>query len=272
MSDAEALLGKLQDAIRPLDRVAVAFSGGVDSSTLLAAAASALPGRVTAVIAESAAHPVSDREAASTVLEWLDVPHWKINVDPLALAQVRANAHDRCYHCKHALFSRMLELTRLENLGVLCDATNADDLELHRPGRKALKELGVKSPLAEQGLTKDDVRAVARLLELPVAERPSAACLITRIPYDQTVTAERLQRIDRGESLLRGLGFGQLRLRDHGTVARVEVPVADLGRALEQREAIARGLRAEGWQHVSLDLEGFRSGSYDTISNSGAST
>jgi len=260
---AETQLEHLLELLRGLDRVLVAFSGGVDSSCLLAAAATALPGRVHAVTAETVAHPIEDREAAARVLHAVAVPHTTIKVDTLTLEPVRTNARDRCYHCKRALLREMQELARQRGLGVLIEGTNADDLGTHRPGLAALADLGVRSPLAELGLGKATVRAIAALLDLEVADRPSSACLLTRLPYGVEVTPERLERIGRAETLLRSLGVGQIRVRDHAPVARIEVEPEDLQLVLRHRDRIASGLQELGWHHVTLDLAGYRSGSYD---------
>jgi uncharacterized protein len=256
-------LERLIGLLRGLDRVLVAFSGGVDSSCLLAAAAGALPGRVHAVTAATAAHPRGDHEAAIRVLAAVAVPHTTLEVDTLALEPVRTNARDRCYHCKLALLGAMQELAHNKGLGVLIEGTNADDLGTHRPGLAALATLGVRSPLAELGLGKAEVRAMAARLGLEVADRPSSACLLTRLPYGVEVTPERLERIDRAEALLRSLGVGQLRVRDHHPVARIEVEPADLGLVLHHREQIRAALQELGWRHVTLDLGGYQSGSYD---------
>ncbi len=264
--DAEDLLQQLLTRLQPLGRVAVALSGGVDSSTLLAAATRALPhDRVTALTVSSIGHPAADAQAAAAVAELLGVRHRHIEADTLALEPVRMNHRDRCYHCKLDLFTRMLELVDEERLGVLVEGTNRDDLGGYRPGLAAIRELAVASPLAELGLGKDDVRAVARVLELPVCERPSSACLLTRLPYGVEITPQRLQQIDQAEQELRRHGVNQVRLRDHGDVARIEVETGDLPLVLEARRAIATTLQELGWKHVTLDLQGYREGSYDEV-------
>jgi uncharacterized protein len=176
-----------------------------------------------------------------------------------------ANDPQRCYHCKMGRFAGLRDLAWQEGYHYVVEGTNADDKGDHRPGRKAARELGVRSPLEEAGLSKAQIRELARRRGLPNWDAPSNACLASRIPYGTPITLETLSRIERAERLLRELGFRELRVRDHGEMARVELPAQELFAALDQRQKIVEGLKASGYAYVTLDLEGFRSGSMNEV-------
>jgi uncharacterized protein len=175
------------------------------------------------------------------------------------------NTPERCYHCKDELFGRLTELAKNEGFAVVFDGSNADDTGGHRPGLRAAAKHGVRSPLIEAGLTKHDVREVSLELGLPTWDKPASPCLSSRFPYGVRITPEALGRVSKAEDFLRERGFTTLRVRDHGGMARIELPEDDIGRALAAREEIAAGLRALGFDFVSLDMEGFRSGSLDRV-------
>jgi uncharacterized protein len=189
-----------------------------------------------------------------------------VTTGELADPRFRANASDRCYHCKRELYRQLEEVARRTGAVVL-DGTIADDLEDWRPGRRAAAERGVRSPLADLGFTKPDVRAAAAHFGLTAHDKPASPCLASRIPYGTEITRENLGQVERGEELLRGLGFRELRLRHHGDTARIEVPVSELGRLIapELRELVIRGLKDLGYLYVTLDLEGFRTGSLNAV-------
>jgi len=247
--------------------VVVAFSGGVDSSVVLAAAARALgPPQVYAVTADSPLYPRSELEWAKRVAELLGVNHVVIATSELEDENFASNPPLRCYYCKKELARKLKEVAKRVGARVIVDGTNSEDLGGHRPGYLAFSEEGVRSPLAELGFTKADVRRAARLLGLPNWDKPSMACLASRIPYGQRITVERLKRIEAAEAAVRSLaGVRQVRVRDHGDIARIEVG-RDERRAFfseEVMDKVARELKLLGWKYVALDLEGYRSGSMD---------
>jgi len=262
---ADPRLARLEEVLRGYGGCLVAFSGGVDSTLLLAAARRALGGRVAAVTVRTFLHEPGEAEEARRRASELGVPHETIEVDLGEHPEVLANPPDRCYACKRLLFSTLRGRAEALGLQVLADATHVDDLGERRPGLRALRELGVRSPLAEAGLGKADVRELSRLLGLAGADRPAAPCLATRIPFGVPLSRERLRRVAGAELVLRGLGFPVVRVRDHGDVARVELPAGEIPRAAAwpMRRSIEGPLRDLGYRYVALDLGGYRTGSMD---------
>ena len=259
----------LLERLGALPGAVVAFSGGVDSSVLLHAALDALGAeRVLAVTARSPSLPAAELAACERVAAEIGARLTIVDTDELGRDGYRANAPDRCYFCKTELFERIAAEIRDRvapaDWPVLYGAIT-DDLGDHRPGQRAAAEHGVIAPLAAAGWGKQEVRAYARAHGLSVADKPSFACLASRIPYGTEVHAATLARLERAEGVLRDLGFRQFRVRHHDTVARLELEPGDLARALEHREAIVAGVRAAGYAYVSLDLAGFRSGSMNEV-------
>jgi uncharacterized protein len=264
MTSDRSKADKLKAIIRSRPKAVVAFSGGVDSTLLLKACVDALgPAAVTAVTGVSQTYTPEEKKAAREAARALGVRHLLIETDELACAAFAANPSDRCYHCKRELFGRIDALARSLGADTFYDASNLDDLADYRPGRRAIEEFGVRSPLVEAGFTKKDVRAHSRKLGLATWDKPANPCLASRVPYGTPITIETLARIQAGERYLRGLGFPVVRLRHHGELARIEVPEADLPGITRPEAArkIVRRLRSLGYLWISVDLEGYRMGS-----------
>lgn len=246
--------------------VCLAFSGGVDSSLLLSAAVKAAEetkSRVYAVTFDSRLHPACDLEIAARVAGELGGIHQVLSVNELEQEEIRKNPVDRCYLCKKKLFSVLKDFAAERGIRYILDGTNEDDLHVYRPGIRALRELGIKSPLAELHITKAEVKALAADYGISVAKRPSAPCMATRLPYDTELDYELLSRIDQGEAYVRRLIGGNVRLRLHDQVVRLEVDQDKLSVVFEKREELLSQLKKLGFVYITLDLEGFRSGSMD---------
>ena len=259
-----ALKARLNELLK--EDVAIAFSGGVDSTLLLSLCkeASLRHGtNVHAFTVHSDMHPLGDIGHARKIAAEAGVEFAELSVDELAEAGIRNNPPDRCYLCKRALFSKIKDKAALKGISHVIEGTNEDDLHVYRPGLRALKELGILSPLAELHITKAEVRAMAAERGLSVASRPSSPCMATRFPYGTALTYEQMRRVDEAETWLRSQSFANVRVRVHGDIARIETDAADLGRILQMRDAVVTELKGKGFPYVTLDLEGFRSGSMD---------
>ena len=246
--------------------VCLAFSGGIDSSLLLKLcqeAANKQGTKVYAVTFDTVLHPSVDRETASRVAKETGAIHEILRIDELANAEIHNNPKNRCYLCKKALFTKLMEFAREKGVSCIIEGTNYDDLSQYRPGLQAVRELGIKSPLMEAGFTKAEVRAFARELGISVAERPSTPCLATRLPYGAEIDLDLLKRIGEGEAALRELGFWNIRIRVHGDILRLELDKKAFSDFLEKQEEIAEILKKVGTRYITLDIEGFRSGSMD---------
>ena len=246
--------------------ICIAFSGGVDSSLILSLATAAAKRNgqdVYAVTFDTVLHPRADIEVAKAVAKEMGAIHHIIKVDELTNPKIKNNDRDRCYYCKLSLFEQLGDFAKGKGIKIIMEGTNHDDLSQYRPGIRAIKELGVFSPLAKWGFSKVAIRAWAKELGISVFERPSAPCLATRLPYDTAVDLAILKRIEESEKYLRELGFKNVRVRVYNDKVRIEVDKEMVPKALQQEEAIASELQRWGFLQVIIDSEGFRSGSMD---------
>jgi len=265
-ADVRHKVAACEESLKNLGTVVVAFSGGVDSTFLLAMAAKALgPGNVLAVTGLSPSLAQRERISAEQLARKIGVELIEVCTGEMDDPDFVANTPDRCYHCKRELFWRLNELARQRGFNAVASGANADDAGDYRPGLRAGRELHVHHPLMDAGLSKGDIRAASRAMGLKTWNKPAMACLASRIPYGEAITEETLKRIEHAEYFLRDLGFTQCRVRDHDAIARIELPAEAMSHAMEHREVIVDGLRELGYIYVTLDLQGFRSGSMNEV-------
>ncbi len=259
--DLQQKYDKLTKVLLRLEGVAVGYSGGIDSVLLAKAATETLGPRAVAVMAISESYPRAEREEALKVAKQIGLEVVQVETNELAHEAFRRNEADRCAHCKTELTQHLLQVARERELPHVAIGVNTDDLGDFRPGQEAAKSLGAALPMVEAGLSKQDVREIARELGIPVWDKPAFACLSSRFPYGEEITAEKLAQVEAAEDVLRKHGFTQFRVRFHREVARLEIPPEDFPRLLENRQAIAEGIKAAGFLHVAMDILGFKSGS-----------
>ncbi|MFQ5816067.1 MAG: ATP-dependent sacrificial sulfur transferase LarE, partial [Candidatus Hydrothermarchaeaceae archaeon] len=245
--------------------VVVAFSGGVDSSVVAKAAALALDDNAVAATAKSATLPRSELEMAVKTAEEIGIRHVVFDEDEFENPGFVENSPMRCYHCREGLVSGLKNVAQERGMSLIVDGANADDVKQHRPGLKSMRENDVRSPLMELGMGKEAVRGIAGHFGLSVRDKPSMACLASRIPYGERITREKLAMVERAEDYLHGLGLKSVRVRNHSGVARIEVSKEEISKIVYSKDEVARHLKEIGFTYVALDLEGYRSGSMDEV-------
>ena len=265
MNDLENKRKKLEKILEEMGNVAVAFSGGVDSALLLAVAARLYHVKLMAVTATSVSYAEHEKNDAQRFAQRMGVKHRYLDFDQMSIPEFVANGPERCYFCKKAIFGAILAYAAEEGFTNVVDGSNADDLQTYRPGTKAMTELGIRSPLQEAGLTKAEIRKLSRDMGLFTASKPSYSCLASRIQYGEPITPEKLAKIEQAEDFLADLGFTHIRVRSYGTLARIEVEPSQISlmAQVNTRNKIVTRLKELGYNYVTLDLAGFRSGSMD---------
>jgi len=251
----------LKGLLGSLENVVLAYSGGVDSSFLLSVANEVLGDKVLVVTAKSPTFPESEYRFAEEFTRGLRSKFLSIDVDQLSQPELASNPPERCYYCKRQLFDILKKIAVENNAGWVIDGSNLDDQKDYRPGSRALKELGIRSPLIEAGFTKEEIRKCAKESGFSFWNKPSSACLASRVPYGIPISKETLDTIDRAEELLRIFGFSQVRVRHHGNTARIEIQISEIEKLIAYREKVVMGFKALGYTYIVLDLEGYRTGS-----------
>jgi uncharacterized protein len=260
-------LDNLRNILKEMNNIIVGYSGGVDSTFLLTIAKQVLDDKVQAITISSPLIPKNEIKEAVKIAEMIDVPHQILTIDILTHPHIKNNSNKRCYYCKKIIFTHLQQLAKQHTTKIIIEGSTTDDTKEYRPGRKALKELNIRSPLMETGFTKQDIRTLSKHMGLPTWNKPASPCLATRIPYNTTLTTKKLNQVSQAETYLKTLGFTIVRVRHHHNLARIEVPKKDIPTLIQHTGNIYKNLKKIGYHYITIDLNGYKRGCYDGEKN-----